>query len=97
MPNVCSTLLQIYNNLTNGPPHHVKALSSFFFKYAGLITIGCGEPCYQDKFNEAGVEILSPHYRAARDGNHIAIPNQYIPSDYKTPSFNIKNNDNLNS
>ena len=47
----------------------------------------------QDKFNEAGVEILSPHYRAARDGNHIAIPDQYIPSDYKTPGFNINNND----
>lgn len=51
----------------------------------------------QDKFNESGIEILSPHYRAARDGNHIAIPNQYIPSDYKTPSFNINNNDNKNS
>jgi hypothetical protein len=23
----------------------------------------------QDKFNEAGVEILSPHYAALRDGN----------------------------
>ena len=43
----------------------------------------------QDKFNESGVEILSPHYRAARDGNHIAIPDQYIPKDYKTPGFNI--------
>ncbi len=47
----------------------------------------------QDKFNEAGVEILSPHYRAARDGNHIAIPDQYIPTDYKTPGFNINNNE----
>lgn len=45
----------------------------------------------QDKFNEAGVEILSPHYRAERDGNHIAIPDQYVPKDYKTPGFNIKN------
>ncbi len=23
----------------------------------------------QDQFNAAGVEIMSPHYRAARDGN----------------------------
>ncbi|MCL2652074.1 MAG: mechanosensitive ion channel family protein [Candidatus Azobacteroides sp.] len=29
----------------------------------------------QDVFNEAGVEIMSPHYQAYRDGNPIAIPN----------------------
>lgn len=28
----------------------------------------------QDAFNEAGVEILSPHYRAQRDGNESTIP-----------------------
>lgn len=28
----------------------------------------------QDKFNEAGVEIMSPHYRAVRDGNQSTIP-----------------------
>ena len=31
----------------------------------------------QDKFNEAGMEIMSPHYRAERDGNTIAIPEEY--------------------
>ena len=31
----------------------------------------------QDKFNEAGVEIMSPHYRADRDGSDIAIPKNY--------------------
>lgn len=45
----------------------------------------------QDAFNEAGVEILSPHYRAARDGNTIAIPEEYRPADYTPPSFNLKN------
>ena len=44
----------------------------------------------QDGFNEAGIEILSPHYRAARDGNTMAVPSEYLPKDYKTPSFNIK-------
>lgn len=43
----------------------------------------------QDKFNEAGVEIMSPHYRAARDGNNTTIPAVYLPQDYKAPSFNI--------
>jgi len=28
----------------------------------------------QDGCNEAGIEILSPHYRAARDGNMTTIP-----------------------
>lgn len=44
----------------------------------------------QDRFNEAGVEILSPHYRAARDGNQVTIPQDYLPQDYEAPSFRIK-------
>jgi len=28
----------------------------------------------QDRFNEAGVEIMSPHYRAERDGSETTIP-----------------------
>jgi len=43
----------------------------------------------QDKFNEAGVEIMSPHYTALRDGNRIQIPDDYVTKDYKTPGFNI--------
>lgn len=30
----------------------------------------------QDKFNEAGIEIMSPHYRAMRDGNTSTIPKE---------------------
>jgi small-conductance mechanosensitive channel len=47
----------------------------------------------QDKFNEAGVEILSPHYRGLRDGNATTIPADYLPPDYIPPSLNIKKND----
>ena len=43
----------------------------------------------QDKFNEGGVEILSPHYRALRDGNMVTIPADYLPKDYQAPSFNV--------
>lgn len=46
----------------------------------------------QDAFNEAGVEIMSPHYRAARDGNATAIPSDYLPPDYKAPGFRVENN-----
>jgi small-conductance mechanosensitive channel len=30
----------------------------------------------QDRFNDAGVEIMSPHYRAERDGNALAMPSK---------------------
>ncbi len=44
----------------------------------------------QDVCNENGVEILSPHYRAARDGNMVTIPANYLADDYKAPSFRVK-------
>ena len=44
----------------------------------------------QDFCNEAGIEIMSPHYRAARDGNQSTIPVDQLPKDYKTPSFLFK-------
>lgn len=44
----------------------------------------------QDKFNEAGVEIMSPHYRAARDGNLVTIPANYLDKDYRTPKFQVE-------
>lgn len=44
----------------------------------------------QDGFNEAGIEILSPHYRAARDGNMVTIPEEYLPKDYQIPSFRVE-------
>lgn len=43
----------------------------------------------QDCCNEVGIEILSPHYRSARDGNMTTIPTNYLEKDYKAPSFNI--------
>src|SRR5262249_51046347 len=43
----------------------------------------------QDKFNEAGVEICSPHFSALRDGNRIAIPEEDIKPDYRTPVFQM--------
>jgi small-conductance mechanosensitive channel len=44
----------------------------------------------QDKANEVGIEIMSPHYSALRDGNHSTIPENYLPEDYQAPSFGIK-------
>ena len=44
----------------------------------------------QDKCNEGGIEILSPHYRAVRDGNQNTIPESYLPPDYVPPGFRLE-------
>lgn len=43
----------------------------------------------QDKFNEGGVEILSPHYGAMRDGSRTAVPDRYLPKDYQPATFGV--------
>ncbi len=43
----------------------------------------------QDKFYEAGVEIMSPHHFGVRDGNQVAIPADQVPQGYVAPSFRI--------
>ena len=40
----------------------------------------------QDVFNEAGVEIMSPHYFAGRDGSASTIPTAPYPDDRVEPS-----------
>ena len=36
----------------------------------------------QDTFYAAGVEIMSPHFTAVRDGNTVAIPEAFRPAGY---------------
>lgn len=43
----------------------------------------------QDSFFEAGVEIMSPVFHALRDGNRTAMPDQYLPKDYRARSFRV--------
>ncbi|MBS1989440.1 MAG: mechanosensitive ion channel family protein [Cyanobacteria bacterium SZAS LIN-3] len=47
----------------------------------------------QDKFNAAGVEIMSAHYGYLRDGNKTTIPDQNLPADYKAPTFVFSSTD----
>jgi small-conductance mechanosensitive channel len=44
----------------------------------------------QDRFNEAGVEINSPHYTSLRDGNDTTIPQSYLPENYRRPAFEFR-------
>ncbi|MGL2993439.1 mechanosensitive ion channel family protein [Flavobacterium sp. TSSA_36] len=48
----------------------------------------------QDSFNEAGIEIMSPHYNALRDGNQTTIPEAYLAKDYKPSEFRVTNGQN---
>jgi hypothetical protein len=43
----------------------------------------------QEAFNAAGVEIMSPHYAALRDGNQTTIPSNHLAPDYRAPSFRV--------
>jgi small-conductance mechanosensitive channel len=43
----------------------------------------------QDVCNERGIEIMSPHYRAARDGNQTTIPANYLDPNYQAPGFKV--------
>jgi small-conductance mechanosensitive channel len=44
----------------------------------------------QDVCNETGIEIMSPHYNAMRDGNSTTIPPDYLPKDYEAPPFSFR-------
>lgn len=43
-----------------------------------------------DRFNQEGVEIISPHYMALRDGNTIMVPEKDRAPDYRVPAFRVK-------
>jgi small-conductance mechanosensitive channel len=43
----------------------------------------------QDKFNEAGVKIMSPHFTTVRDGNRTAIPDDHLPKTYQPRPFRV--------
>ncbi|MGD1940962.1 MAG: mechanosensitive ion channel family protein [Leptolyngbyaceae cyanobacterium] len=47
----------------------------------------------QDACNENGIEILSPHYGAMRDGNELAVPEKYWPPGYEPTRFRLETED----
>jgi len=58
--------------------------------HAMFITYSSLHANIQDCFFAAGVEIMSPHYSALRDGNRTAIPPEFLPPDYRPRSFRIE-------
>ena len=73
-----------------------KQLNDFFVTYeinactrnanAMLNTYGELHQNIQDLFNEAGVEIMSPHYASLRDGNATTLPESYRHQEGETRS-----------
>lgn len=45
----------------------------------------------QNYCNAAGIEIMSPNYLALRDGNHSTMPADYLPTDYTSSAFQVRN------
>lgn len=43
----------------------------------------------QDKFSEAGIEIVAPQYSAVRDGNASTLPEEYLSPDYQPSGFQL--------
>ena len=43
----------------------------------------------KNELHNAGIEILSPHYSAIRDGNVLTVPPENIPKDYVKTGFKI--------
>lgn len=43
----------------------------------------------QDQFNQAGIEIMSPHFTSLRDGNNAALPAEYLPKAAAPKGFRI--------
>jgi len=44
----------------------------------------------KNELHAAGIEILSPHYQAMRDGNVLTVPPENIPENYVQPGFKIE-------
>jgi small-conductance mechanosensitive channel len=53
-------------------------INAYIQKASGIVKIKSDlHQNIQDEFNRAGVEIMSPHYRAERDGNPVTIPQDW--------------------
>ncbi|OPY69568.1 MAG: Miniconductance mechanosensitive channel MscM precursor [Syntrophorhabdus sp. PtaU1.Bin050] len=97
------------NNILENPPPFVlqTALNDFYVSYQ--INAYTDRPHrmaqiysdlhqnIQDKFNEGGVEIMSPHYSQLRDGNATTIPEQYRPPGYMPSGLRITQTEDKNT
>ncbi|UOR06399.1 mechanosensitive ion channel family protein [Hymenobacter aerilatus] len=44
----------------------------------------------QDVCHAAGIEMMSPHFRAVRDASAPQMPPEYVPKDFEPPKFRVE-------
>lgn len=77
----------------------VKSLDDFYINYEinchtknpekGALIYSYLHESIKNELHNAGIEILSPHYSAVRDGGALTVPPENIPKDYVQPGFKI--------
>jgi small-conductance mechanosensitive channel len=77
----------------------VKSLDDFYINYEinchtknpekGAVIYSLLHESIKNELHLAGIEILSPHYNAVRDGNVLTVPPENVPKGYVKPGFKI--------
>tara|TARA_R110002049_G_scaffold73909_12_gene190958 strand:+ start:15178 stop:16389 length:1212 start_codon:yes stop_codon:yes gene_type:complete len=77
----------------------VKSLDDFYINYEinchtknpekGALIYSQLHESIKNELHNAGIEILSPHYNAVRDGNVLTVPPENVPKGYVKPGFKI--------
>lgn len=77
----------------------VKSLDDFYINYEinchtknpekGAVIYSFLHESIKNELHNAGIEILSPHYNAVRDGNVLTVPPENVPEGYVKPGFKI--------
>ncbi|KOY50943.1 mechanosensitive ion channel family protein [Polaribacter dokdonensis] len=77
----------------------VKSLDDFYINYEinchtknpekGALIYSYLHESIKNELHNAGIEILSPHYSAVRDGGALTVPPENVPKDYQQPGFKI--------
>jgi small-conductance mechanosensitive channel len=79
----------------------IKALDDFYVNYEingytknpekAAVIYSILHENIKNELHIAGIEILSPHYQAIRDGNVLTVPPENVPKDYIKPGFKVEN------
>ncbi|WP_405562742.1 mechanosensitive ion channel family protein [Polaribacter sp. Asnod6-C07] len=79
----------------------VKSLDDFYINYEinchtkhpekSAVIYSYLHESIKNELHNAGIEILSPHYSAIRDGNVLTVPPENVPKDYVKPGFKVGN------
>ena len=102
--DLCLKAVDSTDNLLKTPEPYVleKSLDDFYVSYQihaytdtpqlMRMTYSQLHKNIRKEFDTAGVEIMSPHFSALRDGNQTTTPEGFLPDNYKAPAFKVETN-----